>query len=164
MDILKEGIPADVVNGSAKVKSLDGIAGWGKTTYLSTTLESNGIPYIHMTSTNRLKRDIQNRFPNRTVTTTASGLFRTENCKFYSTESAPDCHTLVIDEVLQTHPNVIRWVQKNRGRYNIFLSTDEKQTLSPEQSRYMEKAYANLTSSDGVIVYNPTVTHRPVTK
>lgn len=164
MDILREGIPADVFNDANRVKILDGIAGCGKTTYLSTTLEANGVPYIHMTSTNRLKRDIQNRFPNRTVTTTASGLFRTENCKFYSTESAPDCHTLVIDEVLQTHPNVIRWVKKNRGLYNIFLCTDEKQTLSPEQSRYMEKAYADLKTSEGVIVYNPTVTHRPVTK
>ena len=97
MDILKEGIPENVLNDSTKIKILDGIAGCGKTTYLSTTLEKNGTPYIHMTSTNRLKRDIQNRFPNRNVTTTASGLFRTENCKFYSTESAPDCKTLVID-------------------------------------------------------------------
>lgn len=164
MDILNEGIPAAVFNDANRVKILDGIAGCGKTTYLSITLESNGIPYIHMTSTNRLKRDIQTRFPNRTVTTTASGLFRTENCKFYSTESAPDCHTLVIDEVLQTHPNVIRWVMKNIGKYNIFLCTDEKQTLTPEQSRYMEKAYSDLKTSEGVIVYNPTVTHRPVTK
>ena len=164
MDILKEGIPENVFNDSSKVKILDGIAGCGKTTYLSNTLESNGIPYIHMTSTNRLKRDIQNRFPNRTVTTTASGLFCTENCKFYSTESSPECKTLVIDEVLQTHPNVIKWVLKNKGLYNIFLCTDEKQTLSPEQSRYMEKEYNNLKSSEGVVVYNPTVTHRPVTK
>lgn len=164
MDILREGIPENVLTDSTKIKILDGIAGCGKTTYLSTTLEKNGTPYIHMTSTNRLKRDIQKRFPNRTVTTTASGLFRTENCQFYSTEAAPEYKTLVIDEVLQTHPNVIRWVMKNKGLYNIFLCTDEKQTLSPEQSRYMEKAYNELKISDGVIVYNPTITHRPVTK
>lgn len=164
MDILKEGIPENVLNDFEKIKILDGIAGCGKTTYLSTTLEKNGTPYIHMTSTNRLKRDIQNRFPNRTVTTTASGLFRTEDCKFYSTESHPECKTLVIDEVLQTHPNVIRWVMKNKGLYNIFLCTDEKQTLSPEQSRYMEKSYHDLKNSEDVIVYNPTITHRPVTK
>lgn len=164
MDILKDGIPDDVLRDSSKVKILDGIAGCGKTTYLSRTLEANGTDYIHMTSTNRLKRDIQKRFPSRTVTTTASGLFKTENCKFYSTESAPACKTLVIDEVLQTHPNVIRWVMSHRGLYNIFLCTDEKQTLSPEQSRYMEKAYCELKSASGVVVYNPTVTHRPVTK
>ena len=38
MDILKEGIPESVFNDPSKVKILDGIAGCGKTTYLSTTL------------------------------------------------------------------------------------------------------------------------------
>lgn len=164
MDMLKVGISWNVLTDSTKIKVLDGIAGCGKTTYLSTTFESNDVPYIHMTSTNRLKRDIQKRFPNRIVTTTASGLYRTEDCKFYSTEIEPEIKTIVIDEVLQTHPNVIRWVMSHRGEYNIILCTDEKQTLSPEQSRYMEKSYKELKESENVIVFNPTITHRPVTK
>lgn len=164
MDILKEGIPYDILSDSYKVKDLNGIGGCGKTTYLSTTFEHMGTPYIHLTSTNRLKRDIEIRFPNRNVLTVASGLYVTENCKFYSKETTPDIKTIIIDEVLQTHPNVFRWIMEHRGEYNIFVCTDDKQTLSPEQSRYMEKAYKEFENSENVIVYNPTVTHRPVTK
>lgn len=164
MDILKEGIPWKVLSNFEKLKILNGIGGSGKTTYLCKTFEEHNVSYIHMTSTNRLKRDIQKRFPNRTVTTTASGLFVTENCKFYSKETEPEIKTIVIDEVLQTHPNVIRWVKSHIGKYNIILCTDDKQTLSPEQSRYMEKSFQDLMTSDDVIVYNPNITHRPVTK
>ena len=164
MDILKEGIPWKVLSDFGKLKILNGIAGSGKTTYLCNTFEEHEVSYIHMTLTNRLKRDIQIRFPNRIVTTTASGLFITEDCKFYSKETEPEIKTIVIDEVLQTHPNVIRWIKSHIGKYNIILCTDDKQTLSPEQSRYMEKSFKDLLVSEDVIVYNPTVTHRPVTK
>lgn len=164
MDLFVDKISDDIIYNKNLVKIFDGIAGSGKTTYLSNKFEEDKVPYIHLTSTNRLKRDIEKRFPNRIVKTVASGLFKTENQRFYSQESDLAIKTIIIDEILQTHPNVIKWINTHKGEYNIFICTDRKQMLSPEQTEYMSKSYDKLLQDDSTYLITPTITHRPRTQ
>lgn len=164
MDLFYDTISDDILYDSSKIKILDGIAGSGKTTYLSKTFEKDGVDYLHCTSTNRLKKDIEARFPNRHVKTVASGLFKGGEKGFYALPIEPVEKTVIIDEILQTEPAVIRWIFDHVGVYNIFICTDKKQTLSPEQSKIMFKRYTDLLQNENAVIIQPTVTHRPKTK
>lgn len=142
------------------IKVLDGIAGAAKTSRVVQLLQEEGIDYLHLTSTNRLKRDISARF-RRPAQTIASALFQNEGGRFYSGEKLPESKTLVIDEILQTSTAVFRWIERNRDKYNIVICTDSKQMLSPGAgSSCLKKLDAMKESS---INFQFDVTHRPVT-
>lgn len=164
MDLFYDAIDDSIIYDTSKIKIFDGIAGSGKTTYLSKKFEKDGVDYLHCTSTNRLKKDIEARFPDRNVKTCASGLFRSNKIGFYTLPTEPDTKTIIIDEILQTSGAVIKWAIDHVGVYNIFICTDQKQTLSPEQDKYIFKKYIELLANEKSVIIQPTVTHRPRTK
>lgn len=112
-----------------KVKIVYGVAGRGKSSKIIGYLKSNNIPFLWTTSTNKLKRDAQERYDCE-ASTVASALFHNEHCKFYVSEKDPECKTIIIDEILQTSPKVLDWIRNHRGRYNIIVMTDIKQMLA----------------------------------
>ena len=118
---------ADMLD-AGKVKVIHGIAGSGKSSTVDRFFKDNGIKYMRLTSTNKLKRDAADRYDcdNKTV---CSGLFSNADGKFYVDEKDPECKNIVIDEILQTNPKVIDWITHHVGRYNIIVLTDAHQML-----------------------------------
>lgn len=114
---------------------LDGIAGAAKTSATVSLLMQNGIKYIHTTSTNKLKADIENRFGYQAYTT-ASALFQNDNGRFYLSEKECESEVIVIDEILQTSPKVFQWIE-NHPEKHIVICTDSKQMLAPVSGEQM---------------------------
>lgn len=112
-----------------KVKAIYGVAGRGKSSVINSFFQTHGIEYLWTTSTNKLKRDAAERYGCE-VSTVCSGLFRTEDGRFYLEEKDPDIKTIVIDEILQTSEKVFSWIENHRGNYNIIVLTDMKQMLA----------------------------------
>lgn len=111
------------------VKVIYGVAGRGKSSIINDFFRSHNIPYLWTTSTNKLKRDAIERYGCE-ASTVCSALFSSENGQFYLEEKDPDCKTIIIDEILQTSPKVIKWIENHVGRYNIIVLTDMKQMLN----------------------------------
>lgn len=113
------------------VKVVYGVAGRGKSSIINNFFQSRNIPYLWTTSTNKLKRDAKDRYGCE-ASTVCSALFTSENGQFYIDEKDPDCKTIIIDEILQTSPKVLDWIEHHKGRYNIIVLTDTHQMLARE--------------------------------
>lgn len=113
------------------VKVVYGVAGRGKSSIINKFFKDRGIPYLWTTSTNRLKRDAIERYGCE-ASTVCSALFTNDAGRFYCEEKEPECHTIIIDEILQTHPKVLDWIDHHKGLYNIIVLTDIKQMLTKE--------------------------------
>lgn len=113
------------------VKVVYGVAGRGKSSIINKFFQDRGIPYLWTTSTNRLKRDAIERYGCE-ASTVCSSLFTNDAGRFYCEEKEPECHTIIIDEILQTHPKVLDWIDHHKGLYNIIVLTDIKQMLTKE--------------------------------
>lgn len=111
------------------VKVVYGVAGRGKSSIINDFFRSHNIPYLWTTSTNKLKRDAIERYGCE-ASTVCSALFTSENGQFYLEEKDPECKTIIIDEILQTSPKVLKWIENHVGRYNIIVLTDMKQMLN----------------------------------
>lgn len=111
------------------VKVVYGVAGRGKSSIINDFFRSHNIPYLWTTSTNKLKRDAIERYGCE-ASTVCSALFTSENGQFYIDEKEPECKTIIIDEILQTSPKVLEWIENHVGRYNIIVLTDMKQMLN----------------------------------
>lgn len=111
------------------VKVVYGVAGRGKSSIINDFFRSHNIPYLWTTSTNKLKRDAIERYGCE-ASTVCSALFTSENGQFYLEEKEPECKTIIIDEILQTSPKVLKWVRHHVGKYNIIILTDMKQMLN----------------------------------
>ena len=111
------------------VKVVYGVAGRGKSSIINDFFRSHNIPYLWTTSTNKLKRDAIERYGCE-ASTVCSALFTSENGQFYLEEKEPECRTIIIDEILQTSPKVLKWIENHVGRYNIIVLTDMKQMLN----------------------------------
>ena len=113
------------------VKVVYGVAGRGKSSIINKFFQDRGIHYLWTTSTNRLKRDAIERYGCE-ASTVCSALFTNDAGRFYCEEKEPECHTIIIDEILQTHPKVLDWIDHHKGLYNIIVLTDIKQMLTKE--------------------------------
>lgn len=113
------------------VKVVYGVAGRGKSSIINNFFQSRNIEYLWTTSTNKLKRDAEERY-NCKASTVCAALFNNDNGRFYLSEKDPDIHTIIIDEILQTSPKVLQWIRNHRGKYNIIVLTDIKQMLAQE--------------------------------
>ena len=132
------------------MKIIDGIAGAGKSSIIDSFFKKKGIPYLRTTSTNALKRDAERRY-GVVCDTIAGGLFITEEGRFFSAEKDPDIKTVVIDEILQTSPRVIDWIQSHRGEYNIIITTDTKQMLTQESGESFLIRFLEYAKTDEVV-------------
>lgn len=113
------------------VKVVYGVAGRGKSSIINEFFKQRNIPFLWTTSTNKLKRDAIERYGCE-ASTVCSALFTSENGRFYIEEKDPECHTVIIDEILQTSPKVLEWIKNHKGRYNIIVMTDTHQMLARE--------------------------------
>lgn len=121
---------ADFLNPDL-VKVIYGVAGRGKSSVINDFFQSRNIPYLWTTSTNKLKRDAQERYGCE-ASTVCSALFTSENGRFYLEEKDPEYKNIIIDEILQTSPRVLDWIKNHKGRYNIIVLTDTHQMLARE--------------------------------
>lgn len=153
------GIEESVYFDPSKIKVIDSIAGAGKSTATHQLLTDNSVDYLRLTSTNALKKDAQERF-NITVKTVAAGLFINDGFKFYNEFDYPTQKTVVIDEVLQTHPRVIEWIKENHGDYNVIVTTDSRQMLAPECEKQMQRVFDELCNNSDTVYSNITKTLR----
>lgn len=146
-----------------RVKVLDGIAGSAKTSTVCRLLQENGVDYLHMTSTNRLKSDIERRF-HHAASTVASGLFHTsEGGGFYAEGREVSAPVIIIDEILQTNPAVFQWIA-DHPEQRVIVCTDKKQMLAPVGGQRMLKELEKLETSD-VAEYNDLEhSYRPITQ
>lgn len=142
------------------IKIIDGIAGGGKSSLIDKFFRDHNIEYVRFTSTNRLRRDAMERY-NMPVKTIAAGLFVNRGTHFYLEEKEVDCENIVIDEILQSDPKAIQWCINHKDNYNIIITTDSKQLLSPESEEHMMEAFNKLRLLPGVIYVNVTKTLRP---
>lgn len=156
------GIQESVMLDASKVKVIDGIAGSGKSSGLHDWFASRGIEYFRYTSTNALKRDAEARYDMYgKCDTIAGGLFNTEGCRFYTSEKAPSCGTVVIDEILQADKRALDWAAHNRGGCNIFITTDSKQLLAPGCEGLLQ-AFNEFCGADDVVYTNVSKTKRAI--
>lgn len=121
---------ADFLNPDL-IKVIYGVAGRGKSSVINDFFQSRNIPYLWTTSTNKLKRDAQERYGCE-ASTVCSALFTSENGRFYIEEKDPEYKNIIIDEILQTSPRVLDWIKNHKGRYNIIVLTDTHQMLARE--------------------------------
>lgn len=128
------GISDDVMLDPRIVKIICGIAGSAKSSNIDKFFRAKGIDYARFTSTNKLKRDAQNRY-GCYCDTIAGGLFHTDDGLFFSEEKDSPYENIVIDEILQTDIKVIEWVKNNYGDCNIIVTTDSHQMLSSENGK-----------------------------
>lgn len=112
-----------------QVTVIEGIAGSAKTSTTVKVLKEAGIPFLHTTSTNKLKKDIERRFGYQ-AKTTASALFSNKDLQFYTGEKEVNEDVIIIDEILQTDKNVFGWINDHKNKH-IIICTDKKQMLSP---------------------------------
>lgn len=157
------GIPENIMLDASYVKVLDGIAGSAKSSNLHRFFISKSLPYGRYTSTNRLKADAEDRYGGNNDTI-ASGLFKTVSGKFYAAQKDPEFRHVVIDEVLQSSPQVMAWIRDHVGDYNIIVCTDSRQTLAPESEAVMLKEFNTLKQADYAYVVNLEKSYRPRTE
>ena len=118
---------------ATKVKVIHGVAGRGKSSIVNNFLKQNNIDFLWTTSTNKLKRDAQERY-NCEAATVCSALFKNENGRFYCEEKTINKHTVIIDEILQTSIKVLDWIEHNKNIVNIIIMTDMHQMLSVDNN------------------------------
>lgn len=118
---------------ATKVKVIHGVAGRGKSSIVNNFLKQNNIDFLWTTSTNKLKRDAQERY-NCEAATVCSALFKNENGRFYCEEKTINKHTVIIDEILQTSIKVLDWIEHNKNIVNIIIMTDTHQMLSVDNN------------------------------
>lgn len=141
------------------IKIIDGIAGGGKSSLIDNFFKSQDQPYSRLTSTNRLRRDAEDRY-NMKVKTIAAGLFSNKNGRFYSEEKEAPSKNVVIDEILQTTPKAIDWCRNHADNTNIIITTDSRQLMSPENETAMRQAFDALANDPNVVYANITETLR----
>ena len=141
------------------IKIIDGIAGGGKSSRIDNFFKSQDQTYSRLTSTNRLRRDAEDRY-NMTVKTIAAGLFSNKNGHFYSEEKDAPNKNVVIDEILQTTPKAIDWCRNHADHTNIIITTDSKQLMSPENETAMRRAFDALAHDPNVVYTTITETLR----
>lgn len=141
------------------IKIIDGIAGASKSSSTDRFFREHDIDYLRYTSTNRLKRDAEDRY-NMPVKTIAAGLFLNHGSHFYTEEKPPEGEHIVIDEILQSSPKALEWCEHNADNANIIITTDSKQLLSPENEARMTQLFTQLKMRDDVIKVNLTETLR----
>lgn len=147
---------------SSYVKCIHGVAGRGKSSVINDFFQRNGIDYLWATSTNKLKRDANERY-GCNATTVCSGLFYNKDMKFYISEKDPDVNTIVIDEILQTNTKIFDWIANHVGYYNIIVMTDMKQMLAMENnnsSKSMLQCFKDFLDEPYVISDEGTDTKR----
>ena len=118
---------------ATKVKVIHGVAGRGKSSIVNNFLKQNNIDFLWTTSTNKLKRDAQERY-NCEAATVCSALFKNENGRFYCEEKTINKHTVISDEILQTSIKVLDWIEHNKNIVNIIIMTDTHQMLSVDNN------------------------------
>lgn len=118
---------------AARIKVIHGVAGRGKSSIVNNFLKQNNIDFLWTTSTNKLKRDAQERY-NCEAETVCSALFKNENGRFYCEEKTINKHTVIIDEILQTSIKVLDWIEHNKNIVNIIIMTDTHQMLSVDNN------------------------------
>ena len=118
---------------ATKVKVIHGVAGRGKSSIVNNFLKQNNIDFLWTTSTNKLKRDAQERY-NCEAATVCSALFKNENGRFYCEEKTINKHTVIIDEILQTSIKVLDWIEHNKNIVNIIIMTDTHQMLAVDNN------------------------------
>ena len=118
---------------ATKVKVIHGVAGRGKSSIVNNFLKQNNIDFLWTTSTNKLKRDAQERY-NCEAATVCSALFKNENGRFYCEEKTINKNTVIIDEILQTSIKVLDWIEHNKNIVNIIIMTDTHQMLSVDNN------------------------------
>lgn len=109
---------------------IDGIAGSAKTSTVVRTLKQLECPYLHTTSTNKLRNNIRERFGGDPMTV-AAGLFDNEDGFFYKTGKDVETRVIIIDEILQTSVKIFQWIRDNCDHHLIIICTDSRQMLSP---------------------------------
>lgn len=144
-----------------KIKVIDGIAGSGKSSGLHRWLTDRGIDYLRCTSSRLLARDASDRYQ-MPVNTIASGLFKKQpnSWFFYENPIDPELKTVVIDEVLQTDPAVFEWARSHRCTYNIFMTCDSEQCLSPKNETQMKEAFYAFIKGSKVVYVSEENTKR----
>ena len=157
------GIPDEVILDKNKVKVLNGIAGSAKSSNIDKILTDYGIEYGRYTSTNKLKRDAENRYGGHNDTI-AGGLFKTVDGSFFSEEREVVWDTVVIDEILQTDSRVLRWIENHRGTVNIIVCTDTHQMLAPEYGEKFLKKFLEFCENPWVVMVNLEKTYRARTE
>nr|DAO12301.1 MAG TPA: exodeoxyribonuclease V subunit [Bacteriophage sp.] len=153
------GISEEDMLDSSKVKVICGIAGSAKSSNIDRFFHNCGIDYGRYTSTNKLKRDARDRY-GCFCDTIAGGLFNTDNGIFFADEKEVPFENIVIDEILQTDARVIDWIQNNKGKYNIIVTTDIRQMLSAEDGKTILKAFQNLCGDKDTIYVELSKTYR----
>lgn len=139
------------------IKILDGIAGSAKTSSTVYMLQKAGIPYCHITSTNRLKKDIERRF-SHIAYTAAGGMFTTTNeGGFYNMERDIPEQVIIIDEILQTSPRVYDWINDHPEK-RFIICTDCKQMTTPQMGQRMIRDLRRLDAD----YYTLNYSYRPV--
>lgn len=119
-----------------KVKVFYGVAGRGKSSKVVDYLKANNVPFLWTTSTNKLKRDAIARYGIE-ASTVCSALFVNDKGRFYLEPKTPEHTTVIIDEILQTDPKVIDWIEQHRGAINIIVLTDTHQMLTQSCNNFV---------------------------
>lgn len=133
------------------VKVFDGIAGSAKSTAAAFLLKDTN--YARYTSTNKLRKDAENRFGGDTFTI-AGGLFNTENGVFFASEKENEYENILIDEALQTDCKLFSYVEKMVGKKNVIICTDSKQMLPPTFGSSVLEKFKKFCSLDFVKCVN----------
>lgn len=142
------------------VMVIEGIAGSAKTSTVVKVLQDANIEYLHTTSTNKLKRDIETRF-HHGAKTVASALFRTEDGCFYKSERNVEEQYIIIDEILQTDSRIYKWIDHNKDKgKHIIVCTDSRQMLSPFSGDKMLLELQNMENNEKAIYLSKT--YRPI--
>lgn len=157
------GVEDDLFLDANRVKILNGIAGSAKSSNVDKILTAHGISYGRYTSTNKLKRDAENRYGGHNDTI-AGGLFKTVDGVFFSESKDPEFSTVVIDEILQTDSRVLKWIEHNRGKVNIIVCTDTHQMLAPEYGEAFLRKFSEFCANDWVTVIDLPKTYRARTE
>lgn len=143
------------------IKVFDGIAGGGKTSEARNRLNAAGVKFLHCTSTNKLKKDIYERFGGDCATI-AGGLFHTVDGVFFDSQKEVAFTTVVIDEILQTDRRALAWADNNRGAVNIIICTDTEQTLTQNGGNAMLEEFREFCKLPYVCYCHTDYSYRPV--
>lgn len=133
---------------ASKVKVIHGVAGRGKSSLVNEFFKIHNVDFLWTTSTNKLKRDAQERYACEAATV-CSALFKNENGRFYCEEKEINKNTVIIDEILQTSVKVLDWIEHHRNVVNIIIMTDTHQMLSVDNnaSAFIKKFNEFMKSS-----------------
>lgn len=142
----------DMLNKN-KLKIIDSVAGASKSSQTHAYLESQGIKYLRLTSTNTLKKDAEQRFGGA-VKTICAGLFDNKNGFRSEEKEVEGFDTIVIDEILQDSVSAIRWCHKRIGQYNIIITCDSRQLLAVESEEAVKAAFEALKNDPRTVYSN----------